>query len=256
MLIQRAGASTFKGMSIAIGVATVITAFLPHLLPTPEILARTSPNLLDLGVALAAGAAAAWAVSRSSVAAALPGVAIAVALVPPLGVVGYGLGTSQFWISGGAFLLFLTNLAAIVLVGALVFVLLGFRPTRVEREAQVRKAAVVAIVTVALLIIPLGLSTVRMSRKARIEAEIHEIIRDETDPSFRVSDFTITRRAGGFLVEGTVYAFAGFETERIFQFQRYLEASVGAPIEVQLTIVPATLTRVESKSDSRAPGRP
>ncbi len=256
MLIQRAGASTFKGMSISIGVATVITAVLPHVLPTDEILARTSPNLLDLGVALAAGAAAAWAVSRSSVAAALPGVAIAVALVPPLGVVGYGLGTSQFWISGGAFLLFLTNLAAIVLIGALVFVLLGFRPTRVEREAQVRKAAVVAIVTVALLIIPLGLSTVRMSRKASIEAEIHEIIRDQTDPSFRVPDFSVTRRAGGFLVEGTVYAFAGFETERIYRFQRFLEKTVGVPVEVQLTIVPATLTRVESGSDSRTPGRP
>ncbi len=53
-----------------------------------EILARVRPNLLDLGVALAAGAAAAYAVSRKSVAAALPGVAISVALVPPLCVVG------------------------------------------------------------------------------------------------------------------------------------------------------------------------
>ena len=130
VMIQRAGATTFKGASVSIGVATFITALFPEMIPTEQILARTSPNLLDLGVALAAGGVGAWAVSRASGAAALPGVAIAVALVPPLCVVGYGLGTSQFWVSGGAFLLFLTNLAAIILVGALVLVLLGFRPTR------------------------------------------------------------------------------------------------------------------------------
>ena len=256
MLIQRAGASTFKGMTVSIGVATVITALLPNMQPTSEILARTSPNLLDLGVALAAGAAAAWAVSRSSVAAALPGVAIAVALVPPLGVVGYGLGTSQFGISGGAFLLFLTNLAAIVLIGALVFVLLGFRPTRVEREAQVRKAAVVAIVTVAILIIPLGLTTMQMSRKARIEAEIEAYIEGQTARSFRIWEFEVSRRDRVFLVEGTVYAFKGFETERIFDFQEELQARMGVPIEVQLTIVPATLTKVGGTPEPETSGGP
>ena len=243
-MIQRAGATTFKGTSVAIGVATVITALFPTLLPTGQILARTAPNLLDLGVALAAGGVGAWAVSRASGAAALPGVAIAVALVPPLCVVGYGLGTSQFLISGGAFLLFLTNLAAIVLVGALVFVLLGFRPTRVEREAQVRKAAVITLVTVGLLVIPLGLSTMEVSRRGRLEAVIESAIRDSTDSSFRVWDFKVTRARQGFLVEGTIYAFQGFETERIFEFQEDLQKMVGVPVEVQLTVVPATLTVV------------
>ncbi len=65
-MIQRAGATTLKGASVAIGVATVITALFLELLPTDEILARTAPNLLDLGVALAAGAVGAWAVSRAS----------------------------------------------------------------------------------------------------------------------------------------------------------------------------------------------
>jgi len=241
-MIQRAGATTLKGSSVAIGVATLITALSLDLLPTDEILSRTAPNLLDLGVALAAGAVGAWAVSRASGAAALPGVAIAVALVPPLCVVGYGLGTSRFWISGGAFLLFLTNLAAIVLVGALVLVLLGFRPTRVERQAQVRRAAVITLLTVAMLIIPLGLTTIQVSRQGRLEAQIKAVVRDSSDPSFRVWDFEVRRQGRGFLVEGTVYAFTGFETERIFEFQEELARSVGVPVQVQLTLVPATLT--------------
>ena len=57
----------------------------------PEIFSRAHPNLLDLGVAIGAGAAGAFARSRPSVGNAIPGVAIAVALVPPLCVVGYGL---------------------------------------------------------------------------------------------------------------------------------------------------------------------
>ena len=254
-MIQRAGASTFKGMSVSIAVSTLITAVLTQGLPTGEILARTSPNLLDLGVALAAGGAAAYAVSRASVASALPGVAISVALVPPLCVVGYGLGTSQFWISGGAFLLFLTNLAAIILVGALIFVLLGFRPTRVEREIHVRRAAAIAVVTVALLVVPLALTTVRVSREGRLQTEVNEAISDQPDRRFRVSDFSVTYRRRGFLVQGTVFAFTGFESERIFSFQEYLEEKVGVPVEVRLTIVPATLLEAggENPAQLRSP---
>jgi uncharacterized hydrophobic protein (TIGR00271 family) len=83
VMFRRAGISTFKGAIVAIAVATVVTMLVPDLRPTGEIMARVEPNLLDLLVALAAGAAAAYAVSRAAVAAALPGVAISVALVPP-----------------------------------------------------------------------------------------------------------------------------------------------------------------------------
>ena len=87
-----------------------------------EILGRITPNSLDLGVALAAGAAAAFANTRRSIANALPGVAISVALVPPLSVVGIGLSLGELGpeiafslgvssdILRGSFLLFITNL--------------------------------------------------------------------------------------------------------------------------------------------------
>ncbi|MEZ5391785.1 MAG: DUF389 domain-containing protein [Bryobacterales bacterium] len=97
---------------------------------TPEILARTNPNLLDLGVALFSGLAGSLLVCRSQSSqgggsAALPGVAIAVALMPPLCTVGFGLGSGfDLQIMGGASLLFLTNLAAIVASAFFVFFLL------------------------------------------------------------------------------------------------------------------------------------
>lgn len=94
--------------------------------PLPaEILARTSPNMLDLGIALAAGAAGAYAQIRRAAADALTGVAVAVALVPPLAVVGICLEIQEFKLAAGAFLLFLANVTGIIMSAALTFLVCG-----------------------------------------------------------------------------------------------------------------------------------
>ena len=118
-------------LSILIGVVSsvlfsaALVWALPFQIPTSEILARTQPNLLDLGVALFSGLAGSVVVCRRSEGGgvtALPGVAIAVALMPPLCAVGFGIGSGFAWpIISGAGLLFLTNLAAIVASAFLVF---------------------------------------------------------------------------------------------------------------------------------------
>ncbi|MBS1876484.1 MAG: DUF389 domain-containing protein [Acidobacteria bacterium] len=118
-------------LSLAIGVvfAILFSAGLVWILPiqtaTSEILARTQPNLLDLGVALISGLAGSVVVCRRGAGGgvtALPGVAIAVALMPPLCTVGFGVGSGFSWpIISGAGLLFLTNLAAIIASAFLVF---------------------------------------------------------------------------------------------------------------------------------------
>ncbi len=118
--------------------AAAIVWVLPLDAPTDEILARTKPNLLDLGVALFSGLAGSLLVSRSQSregggVGALPGVAIAVALMPPLCTVGFGIGSGlQDYIVTGAGLLFLTNLAAIVASAFVVFLLLRMDGTDVR----------------------------------------------------------------------------------------------------------------------------
>ena len=131
--------------------AGLLVWVLPLDTATPEILARTNPNLLDLGIALFSGLAGSLLVGRSKSgdgagSAALPGVAIAVALMPPLCTVGFGLGSGfDLHIMGGAGLLFLTNLAAIVASAFLVFfvlrmddpeVSLGIAQPLLERASQ------------------------------------------------------------------------------------------------------------------------
>jgi uncharacterized hydrophobic protein (TIGR00271 family) len=111
----------------AIAFSAILEWLLPFHTATTEILARTRPNLLDLGVAIFSGLVGAIVVSRSgrgAGATVLPGVAIAVALMPPLCTIGFGVGSGWDWgIISGAGLLFLTNLTAISASAFLVFYL-------------------------------------------------------------------------------------------------------------------------------------
>lgn len=140
------GLKSFLGILASVVTAVMFAAFLVWMLPfqspTAEILARTQPNLLDLGVALFSGLAGSLVVSRGGGGGgvtALPGVAIAVALMPPLCTVGFGVGSGWNWpIISGAMLLFLTNLVAIGASAFLVFYLEGMD------EPDVREAVMPA----------------------------------------------------------------------------------------------------------------
>ncbi len=109
------------GIALTILIAFLATELIGFKIPGSEILARTEPTLLDLGVAIAAGVAGAFSKIRRSVSDAIPGVAISVALVPPLCVAGIDLATGDFGSAMGAFLLFLTNLVGIIISADVIF---------------------------------------------------------------------------------------------------------------------------------------
>lgn len=122
----------------AICFSAAIVWLLPLHSPTSEIVNRTQPNLLDLGVAVFSGLAGSVVLCRGGGGGgvtALPGVAIAVALMPPLCTVGFGVGSGMVGpIISGAGLLFLTNLAAIVASAFLVFLLVRMDAPDVREE--------------------------------------------------------------------------------------------------------------------------
>ncbi|MHB1319069.1 MAG: DUF389 domain-containing protein, partial [Anaerolineae bacterium] len=107
-LLRLSTRTTASGALIVIAVSGLMELIAPTYDPTGEMLSRTSPTLLDLGVALISGAAAAYASAREDVASALPGVAIAVALAPPLATLGLLVTSGRWSLALGAFLLFLT----------------------------------------------------------------------------------------------------------------------------------------------------
>jgi uncharacterized membrane protein len=111
---------------------------------------RLSPTILDLFVAIVSGAAAAYAKSNEKILGSLAGVAIAVALVPPIAVAGIGLGWGDWHMFSTAFLLFITNLVGIVLAAALTFTVLGFSPLHIAKKGMMIWMAIVAIVAIPL----------------------------------------------------------------------------------------------------------
>ncbi|MCB1894321.1 MAG: DUF389 domain-containing protein [Zoogloeaceae bacterium] len=128
----RAGLTALAaGAVAALALAGLIVLFSPLHENTPEILARTRPNLFDLVVAVLSGLAGGYATVRGR-GGAVVGVAIATALMPPLAVVAFGIVSRQWQLASGAGLLFLTNMVAIALAIALVLSCYGFarRETR------------------------------------------------------------------------------------------------------------------------------
>ena len=147
----RAGLVAVGGALLAVAIGMVVGAAMPlplGLASNPQVLSRTAPSLIDLAVALAAGGAGAFALARRDVADALPGVAIAISLVPPLTVVGITLQAGELVLAAGATLLFATNVTSILVAGAAVFVLTGVVPARRLGDPAARRTLRMAVVVV------------------------------------------------------------------------------------------------------------
>jgi uncharacterized hydrophobic protein (TIGR00271 family) len=142
LLMKQAVRSLLRGFVlaylIAIAVGLVCLAFVEPGggWPSREMLSRGAPNILDLIVAFVSGVAAAYAMGRPNLSSALPGVAIAAALIPPIGVAGIATSWGEWRLMSGALLLFLTNIIAIALATALSLRAVGIRDTHPHGARQ------------------------------------------------------------------------------------------------------------------------
>lgn len=147
------------GTFIALVLSAAMAWFYPVHSITSEIAGRLNPSILDLLVAVLSGVAGAFANSRENIAKSLPGVAIAVALVPPLCVAGIGLGWMNQEMFLGAMLLYITNLAGIILAAGLVFMVIGFAPF-----SRAKKGILLSLFFVSIISVPLVVSFQNMQK--------------------------------------------------------------------------------------------
>jgi uncharacterized hydrophobic protein (TIGR00271 family) len=176
--LAQSALAVLAGSAAAVGISYVLTLLLPAANQnlTPAVLSRTSPDLRDLGVALAAGAAGAYATARKDVSAALPGVAVAVALVPPLAAAGFTLAIGREDLTGGALLLFAANLVAIVLIGAVVLAVSGFVPAGRLKAAsgRIRLGLLTAVAALVLVAAPLTDATLASDSHAQTTQAVNQ----------------------------------------------------------------------------------
>jgi len=138
--------SLARGVILAVGISALIAALVPIPTPSPEIVSRTRPSLFDVIVALVAGVVGAYGHANRKISATIVGIAIAVALMPPLCTVGIEIGKADFTGAAGASVLFAINLVAISLSGSIVFLAMRIHPRSEGDSGGARRRALTQIV--------------------------------------------------------------------------------------------------------------
>jgi uncharacterized hydrophobic protein (TIGR00271 family) len=210
-----------------------------------EILGRTRPTLFDLAIALAGGAAAAYALAQPHLSATLPGVAIATALMPPVCVVGIGLSQGRTDVAGGALLLFLANFVAIVFASSVIFAGIGFGPLAFARRRVVVSRALLFSSTLLLLVTaPLGAFMVRIVGDAHENVVIHTTLVNEL---FLVGNnnslVSFERRWQGDHLDivATIRAPRSLTFAEASRIQREVAINLQKPVALKLLVVPITM---------------
>jgi uncharacterized hydrophobic protein (TIGR00271 family) len=247
--IGQAFATLLIGVMLAVGLSALLGLLVSNgpfnfLEELPrELLGRTRPNLFDLVVALAGGTAAAYALAQPKLSAALPGVAISTALMPPLCTIGIGISQGQAAISGGALLLFLTNFIAILFASSLTFALIGFRPARgAARAVVLTRVLVIQSMMVLLLVIGLSGLTIRIIGEARENRIIRTTLIDaltETGDSSLVS-FDRQEYPDYLAIAATIRAPQTLTYAVANHIQRELATRLQKTVALKLLLIPVT----------------
>ena len=237
-LFRDAGIALVQGALAAILISIVLTLFnrlLPFILlqdlPT-EIISRTRPSPIDLTIALAGGMAAAYALAQPQLSAALPGVAIATALMPPLCTVGIGIALGRWDVAGGASLLFITNAVTIAFAGILIFFVLGFGPKH-EANRLLPRALVVSAVLTLLLLVPLTLFGVRFFTQASENIIVNQVVANEiARQGGQLASLDTTQNGSTLQMNITLRTTSPLSYMDVIQLQRDIALRLQRPVSI------------------------
>lgn len=249
-LAQNAFTALIRASLLSILLAALITLsnmylpFVPSLTEIPhEVLSRTQPTPNDLIIALAGGLAASYALAQPHLSAALPGVAIATALMPPLSTIGIGIALGRWDITIGAALLYLTNAVTIAFSAILIFFLEGFRPRYRKDNDQPQRTLMISGLLTGILLIPLtylGARLVTQSQEYRlintiVETEVAAILNAE------ISEITINRYDQELQLEVTIRSSLPPAYFQVLALQEVLVARLDRPVALTVTHIRADI---------------
>ena len=264
--IARSSITVGLGASVVVAISYLSSSSIDIRVTGTEMFSRAFPTLLDLGVAMAAGAAGAFVMSRESIKNSVAGVAIAVALVPPLAVVGIGLAMGHSAtpdiglsfrqagllaggsdIAAGALVLFLTNLAAIIVVAGVVMSVQGY-----GRWKRGIPGLIAVVATSILLIHPLSEETHKMRVKSKtlqlfkvLPVSHPHIFREAT----RLNQLNVSYQNGMLHIQ--VEAMISKDRiqgaqERLDLLHLFLEEKIGEPLILKFLVIPVEILNYQS----------
>lgn len=231
--IKQSARSLAWGTVMAILLCALVVFFSPIQTITPEIAARTKPNLFDLGVAFFSALAGAYAMIRGREGT-IVGVAIATALMPPLAVVGFGLATWNWTVFSGALLLYVTNLITIALTAWGMARLYGFRTALSGKQTMFQNVAVIAVIVA--LAIPLTLSLQSIAFETNAQRQVRGEILDIFDSRSRLGQVEIDFDSDPVRVDANVFT-PQLEPDAELDGERALTRVLGRPVQLSINQV-------------------
>jgi len=233
---------TLKIIVVSILLSVLVAAFFtllsPLKAPTQEILSRTRPNIYDLLIAFFAGIAGALAIcTRKNYLFTTTGVAVATAVIPPLSVVGYGFGTWQPGIAAGGFLLFFTNLVAILISADVVFYLFRFRGSMAaETNNSVRRRFQILGSVLAIISIPLIITLVTDIRKVKLTGRVNDILKAHLNvkQNSRLTRVSIGKDDGNFMVTASINTVKYMDSATLKSIENELASRLEKPVKLEL----------------------
>jgi len=205
-LIRISVFSLFKGIIISLFISAGFAFAIPMEGYSSEIMSRTSPTIFDIVVAFASGLVGAYGNANKRISNTLVGIAIAVALMPPLCTIGIGIGTLNYPVASGAALLFLINLVSISLAGAIVYWAMHIHPDSVD-AGDVRKRAIYQIVVSMLILAAISFPVAIYMRNgfllSRATRTAGEVIHREL-PGVSILELKSAHAGSGYLFTATI----------------------------------------------------
>lgn len=198
--------SIFKGVFWAVVISALIALIIPMASYSSEIMARTRPSLFDIMVALASGTVGAYGYANKKISNTLIGIAIAVALMPPLCTIGIGIGTMNREVTTGATILFLINLISIGLAGAAIFWAMKIHPITADAGSVKRRALSQIVISMVLLVsiaVPVGFYMYEGYAIEKAESVIKATFEERMN-TFTVHDMQRRGQRGDYIIDLTL----------------------------------------------------
>jgi len=177
-LIQDSSFTLLKSTLLIFVIAIIIGIISPsYALKGTEFLSRTSPTIFELFIALAAGFVGAFVIAYPKIGAAIAGVVVAAALVPPIAVMGVSIVHGNVSLAGGAFILYLSNLIAVTFSASVLFFIAKFKGPSSESGQERRKSNMRwTLLFLLVLMVPLFLITSNTIKENKQQKIVREII--------------------------------------------------------------------------------
>ena len=242
-LIQDSAFTLLRSTAIIFVIALFLGFMSPdYALQGSEFLSRTSPTIFELFIALAAGFVGAFVITYPKIGAAIAGVVIAAALVPPIAVMGISVSHGNLGMAGGAFILFMSNLIAVTFSSSILFLVARFKGPSSEKGQERRKSNIRwTLVLLFVMTMPLFLITSKVVK----ENNQQNLVRDAAMviiPDSNITDVKISEKNNISTVNITIQYSGDLTEKQIDELRDILSAKMNKIVVPRITVVPIIKT--------------